>query len=91
MYEDLAAALQHAAPRSGDESYYIRMAVSHLLQHSILDETGYGLYACNPDDLGFMDHPIVIDLINNIVRDETGSHPIDEFIRYHGLVTTVTS
>lgn len=91
MYHDLAAALQHATPRKGDESYYIRMAVSHLLQHSILDETGFGLYACNPNDLGFMDHPVVIDLINNTVNDDTGSHPIDEFIRYHGLVTTVTS
>ena len=90
MYQDLAAALQHAQPRKGDESYYIRMAVSYLLQDSILDETGYGLYACNPNDLGFMDHPIIIDLTNNTITDDTGSHPIDEFISYHSLVTTVT-
>jgi hypothetical protein len=91
MYEDLAAALQHAAPRKGDESYYIRMAVSYLLQDSILDETGYGLYACNPNDLGFMDHPILIDLINMTVEDDTGSHSITDFINYHGLVATATS
>jgi hypothetical protein len=91
MYEDLAAALQHAAPRTGDESYYIRMAVSYLLQDSILDETGYGLYACNPNDLGFMDHPVLIDLINKTVTDDTGTHDIEEFIKYHSLVTTVTS
>jgi hypothetical protein len=83
MYEDLAAALQHAAPRLGDESYYTRMAVSYLLQDSILDETGYGLYACNPNDLGFMDHPVVIDLINKTVEDDTGTHSIEEFITYH--------
>lgn len=91
MYQDLAAALQHAAARTNDYSYYTRMAVSYLLQDSILDETGYGLYACNPNDLGFMDHPVVIDLINNTVNDDTGSHSINEFINYHGLVTTVTS
>ncbi len=82
MYEDLAAALRHAAPRSGDQSYYIRMAVSYLLQDSILDETGYGLYACNPNDLGFMDHPVLIDLINKTVTDDTGTHDIEEFIKY---------
>jgi hypothetical protein len=90
MYQDLAAALQHAQPRKGDESYYTRMAISYLLQDSILDETGYGLYACNPNDLGPMDHPITIDLTNNTIIDDTGSHPIDEFISYHSLVTTVT-
>ena len=91
MYEDLAAALQHAVPRIGDESYYTRMAISYLLQDSILDETGYGLYACNPNDLGFMDHPIIINLIDKTVEDDTGIHSIEEFITYHGLVTTVTS
>ena len=83
MHRDLAAALQHAAPRSGDESYYIRMAVSHLLKDSILDETGFGLYACNPNELGFMDHPILIDLTNSTISDDTGSHSIDSFINYH--------
>lgn len=91
MYEDLAAALQHAAPRKSDESYYTRMAISYLLQDDLLDELHYGLYACNPNDLGFMDHPIVIDLTDNTVTDDTGTHGIDEFINYHGLVTTVTS
>jgi hypothetical protein len=83
MYEDLAQALQHAAVRSGDREYYVRMAISHLLKDSILDETGFGIYACNPNDLGFMDHPILIDLTNNTITDETGSHEIDSFINYH--------
>jgi hypothetical protein len=83
MYQDLAAALRHAAPRKGDESYYIRMAISHLLQHSILDETGFGLYACDPSDQGFMDHPITIDLTDSTVGSGEDWHNIDEFINYH--------
>ena len=91
MYEDLAAALQHAKKRLRDVEYYTRMAVSYLIQDSILDETGFGLYACDPKDLGFIDHPIVIDLTNDTVSDDTGTHSINDFINYHGLVTTVTS
>lgn len=87
MYEDLALALKHAAPRSGDESYYIRMVISYLLKDSILDETGYGIYACNPKDMAFMDHPIIIDLIGNTITDDTGIHPINEFINYHAGLT----
>jgi hypothetical protein len=88
MYDDLAAALQHAAPRKNDESYYIRMAVSYLLQDSILDETGFGLFAFEPNDSHamFLDHPIFIDLKNDTVTDDTGTHMVDEFIRYHAGV-----
>ena len=67
------------------------MAVSHLLKDSILDETGFGLFASNPND-SFMDSPILIDLTNNTISDETGSHDIDSFINYHlpsGLLSTV--
>ena len=90
MHRDLALALQHAAVRKGDTEYYTRMAISHLLKDSIMEETGFGLYACNPNDLGFMDHPILIDLTNNTISDETGSHEIDSFINYH-LPSTVLS
>ena len=81
-HRDLARALQHAAPRIGDIEYYTRMAISHLLKDSILDETGFGLYASNPND-SFIDTPILIDLTNNTISDETGSHDIDSFINYH--------
>ena len=83
MHKDLALALQHAAVRMGDVQYYTRMAISHLIKDSILDETGYGLYACNPNDLGFMDHPILVDLTNNTISDEIGDHSIGTFINYH--------
>jgi hypothetical protein len=83
MNVDLAQALQHASARKGDTSYYVRMAVSYLLQDSIMSETGFGLYACNPKDLGFMDHPIIIDLVKNNIEDDTGIHEIENFIQYH--------
>ena len=91
MHMDLAQALQHAAVRNGDTEYYTRMAVSHLLKDSILDETGFGLYACNPNDLGFADHPILIDLTNNTITDETGSHDINSFVNYHSPSTVLSS
>jgi hypothetical protein len=83
MNQDLALALQHAAKRKGDESYYVRMAISFLLNEGVMEETGFGLYACNTQDLGFMDHPIIINLTNNTVEDDTGIHDIDSFIEYH--------
>jgi len=90
MHMDLALALQHATVRKGDLEYYTRMAVSYLLKDSILDETGFGLYACNPTNRQWMDHPILIDLTNNTINDETGTHSIDDFIKYH-LPSTVQS
>jgi hypothetical protein len=60
------------------------MAISHLLKDSILDETGFGLYACDPNDLGFMDHPILIDLTNNTIsHDDVNHKDIDSFINYN--------
>ena len=90
MHMDLAQALQHATVRKGDTEYYTRMAVSYLLKDSILDETGFGLYACNPGSQQWMDHPILIDLTNNTISDETGTHSIDDFVNYH-LPSTVMS
>ena len=86
MYEELAAALEHAKVRLGDSSYYTRMAISYLIKDSILDETGYGIYPCNPQDL-YMDHPILIDLVNKTIIDDTGTHSIEEFVNYHGMAT----
>jgi hypothetical protein len=93
MYKDLAAALQHAMPRieMSDAPYATRMAISYLIQDNILDETGFGIYVCDPNNLGFMDHPVLIDLINKTVEDDTGTHSIQDFINYHRLVATATS
>lgn len=83
--EDLAMALKHAAKRKGDESYYVRMAISWFLQHNVLDETGFGITAFQYTDshMMFLDHPILIDLGKDVITDETGTHSIDSFIEYH--------
>ena len=84
MHVDLALALQHATVRKGDTEYYTRMAVSHLLKDSIMDETGFGLYACNPNHMEWMDHPILIDLTNNTIsHDDVNHKDIDSFINYN--------
>jgi hypothetical protein len=84
MYQDLALALQHAKPRSGDKEYYVRMAISYLMQDAILEETGFGIYACDPNDLGFMDHPILIDLTDSTISHDGVDHKsIGSFIEYN--------
>jgi hypothetical protein len=84
MYKDLAMALQHAAPRKGDNEYYVRMAISYLMQDSILEETGFGIYACNPNHMEWMDHPILIDLTDNTISHDGVDHKdIDSFISYN--------
>jgi hypothetical protein len=84
MYKDLAMALQHAAPRKGDTEYYTRMAISYLMQDAILEETGFGIYACNPNHMEWMDHPILIDLTDNTISHDGVDHKdIDSFISYN--------
>jgi len=83
MQEDLAKALEHAAVRKGDDSYYMRMAVSYLIKDDILDELGFGLYVCKPAEIKHLDHPILIDLTNSTVTHERKRMPIDDFIKYH--------
>jgi hypothetical protein len=68
--DDLIAALDHAKPRHGDYSYFTRMVISHLIKNSILDETGFGIYAIGRDHAGKgLDKTIVLDLLNNKIKD----------------------
>jgi hypothetical protein len=78
---DIAKALEHAKPRWSDSSYGTRMIISYLMQHSILDETGFGIYSIN--NVGSMDlgeQTVVIDFVNKTVTD---SVPVkwDNFIQ----------
>lgn len=88
LYSDLAAALNHARPRWQDPSYGTRMAISYLIQHNILDETGFGIYGCDPSDQGFMDTPITIDFTDLTVGNGEEWHSFDEFVNYHGNILT---
>jgi hypothetical protein len=85
MYTVLAHALQHARPRLQmvDIPYATRMAISYIIQDSILEETGYGIYAMDPSDQAFLDHPITIDLTDMTVGSGEDWHNIEDFIHYH--------
>ena len=75
---DIANAINHAAPRISinDKSYATRMMISYLMSESILEETGYGIYAINPSTNEFYDEAVIIDMVNHTV-DGT---PFSEFI-----------
>ena len=77
---DLAMALQHAARRWDDSSYGTRMIISYLIQDSILDETGFGIYAINGTNFDLGEQTIVIDFTNKTITD---IHPVewDKFIQ----------
>lgn len=80
----LSAALNHARPRWEDTSYCIRMIISHMIQHEVLDETGYGIGAVDkPSNFAAWDTTIDVDMVNKMVD----GHTWDEFINYHLAVT----
>jgi hypothetical protein len=73
-------ALQHSEPRWQDSSYGTRMIISYLMQDSILEETGFGIYAISNDgslDLG--DLTVLVDFTTNTVTDNV-SVAFDKFI-----------
>jgi hypothetical protein len=77
---DIALALQHSKPRWADSSYATRMMISHLIQHSLLEETGFGIYSIN--NLGSMDlgeQTVVIDFTDKTITDNV-SVDFDKFV-----------
>ena len=76
---DLAMALQHAKPRLGDSSYGTRMIISYLMQDSVLEETGFGIFAITNDGLDLGDPTVLIDFTTNTVTDRV-SVPFDKFV-----------
>ena len=81
-------ALQHSKPRWGDSSYGTRMIISYLMQDSILDEHGFGIYAISNDgslDLG--EQTVLVDFTTNTVTDNI-SVAFDKFVAaYSPLVS----
>ena len=84
---DIANAINHAAKRIGmdDTSYATRMMISYLMSESILEETGYGLFAINPSNPELYDETVVIDMVNKTVNDV----PFSEFIEQAFLTEQV--
>ena len=76
---DLAMALQHAKPRLEDSAYGTRMIISYLMQDSILDETGFGIYAIDQDGYDLGDTTVLVDFTTKTVTDNI-SVAFDKFI-----------
>ena len=72
-------ALQHAKPRLGDSSYGTRMIISYLIQDSVLEETGFGIYAIDNDGYDLGEQTILIDFTNNTITDNV-SVAFDKFV-----------
>ena len=80
---DLAEALVHARPRINDSSYGTRMIISYLIQHNILDETGYGIYSIQSDNYDLGEQTVIVDFVNQTITD---MHPVgfQEFVQAYG-------
>lgn len=80
---DIAAALLHSRARWTDSSYATRMIISYLMQDSVLDETGFGIYAINGTNYDLGEQTVVIDFTNKTVTD---IHPVvfEAFINAYG-------
>lgn len=85
---DLAGALEHARPRWSDSSYGTRMIISYLMQDSILDEHGFGIYSISNDGLNLGDTTILVDFTTNTVTDRV-SVPFDKFVAAYGFKVLV--
>lgn len=66
---DLAMALQHAKPRWSDVAYFTRMVISYLMQDSVLDETGFGIYAISGSDFELGDTTVVLDMSKETIYE----------------------
>ena len=66
---DLAMALEHAKPRWIDDTYATRMMISYLIQDSVLEETGFGIYAVNGPNYELGDRTIIVDLLHKTVQE----------------------
>jgi hypothetical protein len=87
---NLANALRAAEPRWNDTSYATRIIISQLIGDQWNQELGFGIWASNEHGMYGGDHPdIIIDLVNQTVQDETGTHSFVGFMEYHGTPVTV--
>ena len=84
-YQTLAAAIEHAKPRWGDESYCTRMIVSHIIKDDIDGELHYGLYATTMEQLHadsyFTQDHVLVDLIQQVVFVDGIEIPFSTFIQ----------
>ena len=82
---DLAMALQHSKPRWTDSAYGTRMIISYLMQDSILEETGFGIYAIDNDGYDLGEQTVLIDFTTNTVTDNVSVN-FDKFVAAYSPV-----
>jgi hypothetical protein len=88
-------ALEHAKPRWKDMSYCTRMVISYLMQDSILEETGFGIYSITGSNFDLGETTVVIDLAKeNIITfgsiNQKGSTTIKPGTPYKLIFTPKT-
>jgi hypothetical protein len=86
---DLAMALDHARPRWSDESYVTRMIISYLIQDSILESTGFGIYAINDISADLGDQAVIVDIIQEVVIDGNVKADWDLFVQAYKPVAAL--
>jgi len=89
---DIAAALTHSRARWSDSSYATRMMISYLIQDSVLDQTGFGIYAINDlhQDLG--DTTVIIDMSKETIIDDNQNVIVwQDFINAYKNELTLTN
>lgn len=74
---DLAMAMEHAKPRWSDDSYATRMMISYLIQDSVLEETGFGIYAVNGPNYELGDTTVIVDLLHKTVNEHGSDVKVD--------------
>jgi hypothetical protein len=70
---DIAMALQHSKPRWSDNAYFNRMMISYLMQDSILEDTGFGIYAVTGTNFDLGDTTVIIDVSKETIIDDNGN------------------
>jgi hypothetical protein len=86
---DLAMALDHARPRWSDEAYVTRMIISYLIQDSILESTGFGIYAINDTSSDLGDQTVIVDIIQEVVIDGNVKADWDLFVQAYKPVAVL--
>ena len=80
---DLAEAIRFAEPRKGDTSYFTRMVISHLIKDSLLDETGYGIYAIDPRAINALIFDEVVEI--DLVKETVNGYSFDSMLVWQGV------
>jgi uncharacterized protein (DUF1786 family) len=62
-------ALQHSKPRWKDYAYFNRMMISYLMQDSVLEETGFGIYAIKGTNFELGETTVVIDVAKETIYE----------------------